>query len=58
MDMTWLVWLLSVLLLAAGGLGLAAQRRYQRLQRKYKALQQNYERAEQQLHTLWGGKKP
>ncbi|GAC1380586.1 MAG: hypothetical protein NVS3B25_30720 [Hymenobacter sp.] len=58
MDMTGLILLLGVLLLTTGGLGVMAQRRYQRLLRNYKALQQNYEKAEQQLHSLWGGKRP
>ena len=56
--MTWLEAVLCGLLLATGGLAVAAQRRYVALQRKYKVLQRLYEKAEQQLSTLWTSKKP
>jgi hypothetical protein len=56
--MTWLEVVLCGLLLATGGLAVAAQRRYLALQRKHKVLQRLYEKAEQQLSTLWTSKKP
>lgn len=55
--MTWLEVVLCGLLLATGGLAVAAQRRYLALQRKHKVLQRLYEKAEQQLSTLWTSKK-
>ena len=55
--MTWLEVVLCGLLLATGGLGVAAQRRYLALLRKHKVLQRLYDKSEQQLETLWARKR-
>jgi len=54
--MTWLETVLCVLLLGAGGVAVAVQRRYLALRRKHKVLQRLYDQAEQQLETLWARK--
>ena len=56
--MTWLNLILVGLVLTAGGVAVVARRRYLALQRKHQILQRLYDRAEQQLSTLWAGKKP
>lgn len=55
--MTWPEAVLCVLVLTASSLAVAAQRRYLALRRKHKTLQRLYDHAEQQLSTLWAGKK-
>lgn len=56
--MTWLEALLAILLIGTSGVAVAIHRRYRVLQRKHKVLQRLYAKAEQQLTTLWTGKKP
>ena len=56
--MTWLNLILGGLLLTACGVAVVARRHYLALQRKHRILQRLYDRAEQQLSTLWAGKKP